>query len=125
MFRLLRAKCDFCHRLRLPRPQVNLYACKLRLLQYGLVEQAAEVDLIGEEGDEASEAEEDGEIDPETKMERRNKFVKKCIREAQKQNEKEGFYPEGKNAVAMERRRELIKEFMKDISAAKVCASCK
>ncbi|KAH8698596.1 putative DNA-directed RNA polymerase I subunit [Talaromyces proteolyticus] len=124
MLRLLRAKCDFCHRLRMSRVEVNTYVCKLRLLQYGLVDKAAEIDSIGEEGDEAVDADESGRVDPQTKMESRNKFVKRCIREAQKQNQKDGFVPDEKNVVATDRRRQLIRDFLKDIVAVKKCNSC-
>lgn len=107
------------------RIEVNAYACKLRLLQYGLVDQTAKIDTIGEDGDDAAvEADEDGQVDPQTKMELRNKFVKKCIRQAQKKGDNGAFFTGLKNPVAAEQRRELIKEFMKAITAVKKCTAC-
>ncbi|EED21466.1 DNA-directed RNA polymerase I subunit (Rpa190), putative [Talaromyces stipitatus ATCC 10500] len=125
MYRLLRAKCDFCHRLRIARVEINAYACKLRLLQYGLVDQTAEIDKIGEYGQDAAvDADENGNVDPQTKMELRNKFVRKCIREAQKQGDSGAFFGGAKNPVAAEQRRELIKEFFKELAKGKICKSC-
>lgn len=125
MYRLLRAKCDFCHRLRMTRVEINAYACKLRLLQYGLVDQTAQIDTIGEDGhDAAVDADENGKVDPQTKMELRNKFVKRCIREAQKQGDNDAFFGGAKNPVAAEQRRELIKEFFKAVVAVKKCSTC-
>lgn len=127
VYRLLRAKCDYCHRFRISRIEIHTYACKLRLLQYGLVDQTAEIDLIGEDPqDVAVDADEKGNIDPQTKMELRSKFVKKCIREAQKQGDGDAFFGGAKNPVAAEQRRELIKEFFKEVAKnpQKSCSSC-
>ncbi|CAO1615426.1 unnamed protein product [Parajaminaea phylloscopi] len=46
MFNLLRGTCLFCHRFRLPEFQLCIYIAKLRLLEYGLVQEA---DDIGQE----------------------------------------------------------------------------
>lgn len=127
VYRLLRAKCDYCHRFRISRIEIHTYICKLRLLQYGLVDQTAEIDLIGEDPqDVAVDADEKGNIDPQTKMELRNKFVKRCIREAQKQGDNDAFFGGAKNPVAAEQRRELIKEFFREVAKnpQKSCSNC-
>jgi DNA-directed RNA polymerase I subunit RPA1 len=113
--------------LKLARVQLNVYICKLRLLQYGLTDDVAQIDTnmknagpVSEEGDEGSADEED----PASLMERRLKFVKERIREAQKQGETEGLLAGAKNPVAAEHRRQLVKEFFKDIVAVKKCTAC-
>ncbi|KUL88690.1 hypothetical protein ZTR_05210 [Talaromyces verruculosus] len=127
VYRLLRAKCDYCHRFRIARIEIHAYICKLRLLQYGLVDQTANIDLIGEDPQDAAvDADEKGNIDPQTKMELRNKFVKKCIRETQKQGDSDAFFGGAKNPVAAEQRKELIKEFFHAVakSPQKPCTNC-
>jgi DNA-directed RNA polymerase I subunit RPA1 len=92
-----------------------------------LVAQTAKIDTIGEYGQDAAvEADEKGKVDPQTKMELRNKFVKKCIREAQKQGDSDAFFGGAKNPVAAEQRRELIKEFFKEVSKnpLRPCTNC-
>jgi DNA-directed RNA polymerase I subunit RPA1 len=127
LYRLLRAQCVHCHRLKLARVQINAYICKLRLLQYGLVDDVAQIDTVmrntssaPEEGEDDS----DNEEDPESVMERRLKFVKERIRKAQKHGQNEGLIAGAKDPVAAEHRRELVKEFLKDIVAVKKCTSC-
>lgn len=92
-----------------------------------MVDQTAKIDLIGEDPEDAAvDADEKGYIDPQTKMELRNKFVKKCIREAQKQGDRDAFFGGAKNPVAAEQRRELIKEFFGAVakSPQKPCTNC-
>lgn len=111
----------------MPRIEINAFACKLRLLQYGLVDQTAKIDMIGEDAQDAAvDADEKGNVDPQTKMELRNKFVKKCIREAQKQGDGDALFGGAKNPVSAEQRRELIKEFFKEAAKnpQKPCANC-
>jgi DNA-directed RNA polymerase I subunit RPA1 len=83
--------------------------------------------LIGEDPQDAAvDADEKGNIDPQTKIELRNKFVKKCIREAQKQADSDAFFGGAKNPVAAEQRRELIKEFFREVAKnpMKPCSNC-
>lgn len=46
MFQLLRAKCTYCHRLRLSRLKVELVLAKLKLLEMGDLEAAEMFDQI-------------------------------------------------------------------------------
>ncbi|KAL4806596.1 hypothetical protein BDV18DRAFT_137870 [Aspergillus unguis] len=130
LYRLLRAQCVFCHRFQMSRTQINLYACKLRLLQYGLVETIPFVDSMGsrapksKRGKEADGSDEEEDEDEDDLITRRNTYVKKCIREAQAAGRLKSIMAGMKNPLAMEKRRELIKEFFKDVVAAKKCASC-
>ncbi|KAL5334658.1 hypothetical protein BJX70DRAFT_377559 [Aspergillus crustosus] len=131
LYRLLRAQCVFCHRFQMPRTQINLYICKLRLLQYGLVDAVAVVDSMGMKvggskkgkGADKSDDEEEDE-DEDDLIARRNSYVKKTIREAQAAGLLKNILAGAKNPLAVEKRRDLIKEFFKDVVGAKKCASC-
>ncbi|KAF9890317.1 hypothetical protein FE257_005983 [Aspergillus nanangensis] len=128
MYRLLRAQCIYCHRLQMSRTQINTYSCKLRLLQYGLVDEVAEIDSMGakdgkKKNADGSDSEEEEEDDDDI-MAKRNAFVKKSIREAQKSGKLRGLMSGAKNPVAAEQRRAVIGEFFKAIGSVKKCTSC-
>lgn len=131
IYRLLRAQCVYCHRLQMSRADVNLYTCKLRLLQYGLTEEVAEVELIGskkgaksgpkkDKGDDSD----DEEDDDETIMEKRIAYVNRSISEAKKDGRLEGLMTGAKNPIAAEQRRDLVKSFLKDINGNRKCYNC-
>lgn len=115
------------------RSQVNLYICKLRLLQCGLVDEVAEVDTIGsvkgaksksrksKDNDSDDDEEED---DVETSMEKRTAYVNRRIKEAKKDGRLDGLMAGAKNPIAAEQRRDLVKSFLKDINANRKCANC-
>ncbi|KAL2844213.1 hypothetical protein BJX68DRAFT_149866 [Aspergillus pseudodeflectus] len=130
LYRLLRAQCVFCHRFQLARTQINLYSCKLRLLQYGLVDAVAVVDTMGSKtpkskrGKGADGSDEEDDEDEDDLISRRNAYVKKSIREAQAAGMLKSIMAGIKNPLAMEKRKNLIRDFFKDISAAGKCASC-
>ncbi|KAL3475907.1 hypothetical protein BJX99DRAFT_258986 [Aspergillus californicus] len=129
LYRLLRAQCVFCHRFQMSRTQINLYSCKLRLLQYGLVDAAEVVDSMGTKTPKSKKSKDadgsdDEDEDEDDVLSRRNAYVKKCIREAQAAGMLNEILAGAKNPLALERRRSLIKEFFKDVVAAKKCASC-
>src|SRR5450432_3333437 len=44
--RLARAQCVYCHRLRMPRNQIDLVIFKLKLLQYGLLEELRHLEVM-------------------------------------------------------------------------------
>ncbi|KAL5364699.1 hypothetical protein BJX96DRAFT_138163 [Aspergillus floccosus] len=131
MYRLLRAQCVYCHRFQMSRTQINAYECKLRLLQYGLVDELVELDQIrsgkdtkkSRKGGDGSGSE-DEDMDDEDIIARRNAFVKKSIREAQATGKLQGVLSGAKNPLAAEQRRAVIGEFFKAIVAIKKCANC-
>lgn len=131
IYRLLRAQCVYCHRLQMSRANVNLYTCKLRLLQYGLTEEVAAVEAIGSgrgsksgpkkgKGDDES----DDEDDDETIMEKRIAHVNRCIKEAKGDGRLDGLMAGAKNPIAAEQRRDLVKTFLKDINGNRKCYNC-
>lgn len=111
------------------RVQINAYVCKLRLLQYGLINEARRIDEMGtakspkSKKDSADDSTGEDE-DEDDLIARRNTFVKKAIRQAQANGSLKGFMTGGKNPVAAEQRREIIKQFFKDIVSVKKCTSC-
>ncbi|KAJ5291932.1 hypothetical protein N7478_001183 [Penicillium angulare] len=131
IYRLLRAQCVYCHRLQMSRAHVNMYTCKLRLLQYGLLDEVAIVDAMGTNKGGSSKAakgngddSEDDEDDIDSIMDKRTDYVELSIREAKKDGRLSGLMAGGKNPIAAEQRRELVKTFLKDINSYKKCTNC-
>jgi DNA-directed RNA polymerase I subunit RPA1 len=133
--RLLKAKCLYCHRLRLPRVLVNIIICKLRLLQYGLLDELDVVEhmhqrnkrrkqMTNGDGPENEESDSGEDEDVDEWMERRMKFVNRAVNKARKreQNDKLSFL---KNPAAVAERKLVITSFLRDAAAAKQCAHCK
>ncbi len=128
LLRLLRAKCVYCHYFKLSRKDINLYQCKLRLIQAGLLGAAAEVeniDLVAKkaaaaEGDSSSESDDDNGVGATIKQ--RLAFVKSAIKGAKSAPWE---WDKEKNEGVAQARREVIKTFLKHITAPKTCANCK
>ena len=136
LLRLLRGTCAYCNRLKMPRIEVNRYCCKLRLVQFGLLKEAEELDELqlrrklpkgagrtGEGGseDEASDMSE-GE-DTDKLIQRRNEFVRREIKRSRAGSRHSELVEEKIGAVAEERRL-LVKEFLAAITKVKTCGSC-
>ncbi|EEH40008.1 DNA-directed RNA polymerase I subunit RPA1 [Paracoccidioides lutzii Pb01] len=126
LFRLLRAQCVYCHRFRMSRVDIKSYACKMRLLQYGLIEEAAAIDGMGSrsKGNPVSGSEDSEDEDEEDFIRRQDAYVKRCIYNVKMRNKDQNFLYGVKNPVAIERRRDIVRAFLKDITAVKKCASC-
>lgn len=129
-YRLLKASCVYCKGFRMPQKDLHKYICKLRLLQHGLIQQAHVVGSIGEndlaiEAGEFSgledEAEEEGNSSIDNVTRARDKYVEKCLRGIKV---KRGDTKRGKHEGASEMRREVIKEFLAEITKRRLCASC-
>ncbi|KAF3284372.1 hypothetical protein TWF970_011583 [Orbilia oligospora] len=132
MYRLLRCTCVYCHHLRLSRQEINLYTCKLRLIDAGLIHESDDIELIGstklhrsdhglstttDVGDVVEDLEEE---DTETVIRKRNRYVYKAI----KLNRKVGLGSTQIMAVA-QARRALVHAFLKDMMGGRRCSSCK
>ncbi|KAK7403596.1 hypothetical protein QQX98_010648 [Neonectria punicea] len=130
-YRLLKASCVYCKGFRLPQKELHKYICKLKLLQHGLIQQAHVVGSIGEndlalEGDGQfsgleDEAEEEGSSSTDNVTRARDKYVDKCLSGIKV---KRGDTKRGKHEGASEMRREVIKEFLAEITKRRLCASC-
>ncbi|KAF3928533.1 hypothetical protein ABW21_db0204794 [Orbilia brochopaga] len=55
MYRLLRSTCVYCQHFRLTQGEINLFTCKLRLIDAGLLRECEELELIGSKKLERSE----------------------------------------------------------------------
>ena len=119
-YRLMRATCVYCNRFRLARVELNRFYCKLRLIRYGLLAEAEELEDVGLRSDEGAET------DAEDIMEKRLDFVKRCLKKA-------GVYKRGSEAaieftqteVIAKARKAEIEKFQADIVKTRKCASCK
>ncbi|KAF2083270.1 beta and beta-prime subunits of DNA dependent RNA-polymerase [Saccharata proteae CBS 121410] len=136
LLRLIRAQCVYCHHLKMSRSDVNRFSCKLRLIQYGLLKEAQELEDVAsfrwsnvdkgagkrarEEGEDVGSASE-GENNDDNIIAKREAFVKRAIRNAGVK--KSGWTVEKTEAVN-EERRFVIKEFLMDINKGKKCKKC-
>lgn len=106
-----------------------MYTCKLRLLQYGLIDEVSVVDSMGsakgakkaKSKEEDSDDEEEDDVDY---MRKRTEYVSRRIREAKAEGKLDGLMAGGQNPIAAEARRELIKTFLKDINSFNKCGNC-
>jgi len=127
--RLLRAKCVYCHKLKMSRAEVNRYTCKLQLIKHGLLRECHELEEIrttSEKGSKrADDAEEESEQDEDTLeiTQKRNAFVKKAIKTAGISRNQADVMTDKLESVADERRL-IIKEFLYSITKSKKCNSC-
>ena len=134
---LLRAKCNYCSHLRLRRVDVNRYVCRLRLVQYGLLDELQELEAMqlrsGEtkadvagaaKMDVDSSGDEDQEDDPDDLIQRRNEFVKQAIRDAGGRKRMRETGGDKVEAVA-EVRRAVIKELLASFTKGKECSNCR
>lgn len=113
------------------RVGINAYECKLRLLQYGLVDETGAIESMGTgKTDKKNKSAKDGDgsssedEDEEDLIDRRNTFVKKCIREAQVSGKLKDVMAGAKNPIATEQRRTVVKEFFREIVSCKKCTNC-
>ena len=130
---LLRAKCVYCGYLKVAAAEVNRFACKLRLLEHGLIKEVEELENIqlrvkgskfgvnGPANEEMGFESESEEEDVEKLIGKRDLFVKRAI----KQNEKTKSLGREKVEFISEVRRAIIKEFMTSSVRTKTCGRCK
>lgn len=132
---LLRAKCEFCGYLKLNPVEINRFTCKLRLIQYGLLKEAQDLEDIrpiakshhdvtmnGVDSEQASSEEDESNTDD--LQERRSEYVKRAIRRAKNENGQD-LRTAAKVEAISEERRILVGEFLAAIRGAKSCARCK
>lgn len=133
----LRSSCLYCHHFKMNWLEVNLFKCKLQLIQYGLLLECVELENILPSGkstkgsiDEVEEAEEgEGEEDvtgdEKTRrelMEKREQFVKNAIADALRDGR---TTPKGVNTASVgEERKAVIHDFYKRLLARPKCSNC-
>jgi DNA-directed RNA polymerase I subunit RPA1 len=131
VLRLLRAQCAYCHYFKMKRKDVNAYVCKLRLLQYGLLIEAENIDAIGENYNglalpgvpqvNVEDAGTDADDGLDGLMKARNTYVRRAITE---HSSDQGRSRMKKHEGASTMRRTLVKNFLADMVTPKVCARC-
>lgn len=127
--RMLRAQCVYCDSLRMPRREIHRYACILRLLQHGLLNEARMVDAIGENlqglglpgvpQDQVAAEDSDEEAgSADGIMHARDAYVRRTL-----QGNRVSL-GRRKHEGAAELRTAIVAEFFRDIVKTRVCASC-
>ena len=108
------------------RADLDLVACKLRLLQFGLIDAANYLDDISPdttniqvEDEVLSDGEETSTIDKVVRM--RQAYTEKALK-SHKLSTAE--IRKGKHEGASEARREVLKNFLRDMTKGRSCASC-
>lgn len=136
MLRLLRGTCAYCNRLKMARIEVNRFCCRLRLVRYGLLKEAEELEELqlrqktpkgsqvnggGVSDDDDSDISE-GE-DTDKLIQRRGAFVKQAIKRSKGSRRSSTSVDEKIGAISEERRK-IVKEFLAAITKVKTCGSC-
>lgn len=138
MVRLLRSQCAYCGRLKLQRAEVNRFACKLKLIQHGLLQESEELENIqlrsnsskavaingADAADAMVEEIDESDEDEDSLIQRRNAFVKQSLKRFEGMDVPARMDAQKVEAVA-ERRRAVVKEFLGTASATRTCGSCK
>ena len=125
MFRLLKATCVYCFRLRMAKVEVNRYANKLQLLQHGLVIETYEIDafpITRKKGRHVGDQMSEDEIDPDNTIDRSNAFVREKIKQSGEVSRSQRT-PEHITVIEHERR-QLIREFLKGLGGNPKCNHC-
>lgn len=126
--RLLRSKCVYCHRFRIPYNQTHQVICQLRLLEHGLLKEYQDLTRykLGSKRKRSKHEDELGaeesEEDIDDLMDRREKFVNKSIKKAKKKSTQLPFH---KNPMAIQARKDVITQFLGQVALVKKCANCK
>ncbi|KAI0010589.1 beta and beta-prime subunits of DNA dependent RNA-polymerase [Xylariaceae sp. FL0662B] len=126
IMRLLRAQCQYCFRLRMRRADISLVACKLRLLQFGLIDAANYLDDVTPESTDIqvddenhSEGEESSSLDKLTRM--REAYTQTTLR---RHRMGAAEIRKGKHEGALQARRDVLKDFFREITKGRSCATC-
>lgn len=127
LYILLRSTCLYCHHLRMDAKEVHEFECKLRLIQYGLLEEAQELENLRPVSlEEAEEGEDDtvkiGKAELNALRTLRDQFVELAIAKAIKEGRtsKSGVL----TASVSDERKKTIHAFYKRALSRGKCAQC-
>lgn len=136
LLRLLRAQCAYCGYLKMHWAEVHRFACKLKLIQHGLLHEAVDLENLhlktraskatrinGTASDIDMQSEDSEVDDDELLQQRRNEFVKGAIMKAGGIKKTAEVAAEKVEAIS-EERRAVIKEFLAAAPTARTCANC-
>lgn len=135
---LLRAKCVYCGHFKLAPAEVNRFACKLQLVEHGLIGEANDLDNVSSQNlpsvtNGANGAGSGSEDDSQSESEmvvaavlarKRNDFVQNVIQE--RDGKEYQFHAKGRKIdIVDSARRDIIKHFLSISTKPKTCARCK
>ncbi|KAG4305911.1 hypothetical protein PORY_000821 [Pneumocystis oryctolagi] len=118
LYRLLRATCLYCYHFKLSCSIVDLYFCKLRLLNAGLLYESQEIDKIYLKDDSGVNDNKDNEYNLNL-FEKRELYVQECLKKR-----KILINESMQNKLIDSEKRNLIKEFLEKIVSRKKCDNC-
>ena len=132
---LLKSKCVYCRHLKLHPGDRNRIFCKLRLVEYGLVKDADELDAITLEttstkidGVNGHASEDDSEDQANSNLEvlqrRQNEHVRRTLKKHGGKRQLETIERTKVESIS-ESRRFIIKELFAACTRAKYCGTCK
>lgn len=133
IYSLLRSTCVYCFHFRAPRVEVDRYACKLRLIQHGLLKEAYRLDdtplppeiqtkkrAVDRESGDNEEGSDNG-MEMENFITRRRKYVQAAINAARGRHDAQ----HGSKVVAIaEERRQVVKQTLREFLKVKKCTRC-
>ncbi|QPG73851.1 hypothetical protein FOA43_001166 [Brettanomyces nanus] len=133
LFLLSRGSCIYCHHFKIRSIKLHAYECKLRLIQYGLILEASQIDKLQVDTDGDDEAVEYNKKSHEAHklpvspaesnlLQKRELFVYESINAALKdgRTSKGGVY----TGAILQARKQLIKEIDKELVAKSRCENC-
>ncbi|KAF2455211.1 hypothetical protein BDY21DRAFT_387027 [Lineolata rhizophorae] len=137
--RLLRGTCMYCFRLKMHPTTVHKFACKLRLIRHGLLN---EVDSLEDVHARRGRSDGSGRADPSRRppgeepasgdgededgteaIARQERFVRRAVAGAERAAPSERRSV-AKTEAAAEKRRLVVREFLARIAATRKCARC-
>lgn len=138
LYLFLRSTCVYCHQFKMKSTEVHRYACKLKLLQYGLTMEAQHIDSfqLGDEVDSKEDAFDAMEVDLAKKKSdsdkasdvqalraRRDEYVNRAIAKAisEGKSSQEGV----QTASLGEERKALLHNFYLVVRNLRSCDNCK
>lgn len=137
LYLFVRATCVFCQNFKMKSTEVHRYACKLKLLQYGLTRESQQIDdfQLGSSGNAKEDAfdametelskkkDDDSAYDMERLRKRREAFVQKSIANAMAEGRttEEGIH----TASVGEERKRVINNFYSVVRGMGHCDNCK
>lgn len=131
MYIFLRSSCLYCHHFKLNELEVHKYICKLRLIQYGLLLECHELEVMSAQDGSSKDDDEDGSSasanasDPQFKSivkQKREEFVETAIATAisEGRTSHTGLITE----TVGEERKHIIQDFYRRLLSRSKCENC-
>lgn len=122
LLKFLRAQCCHCYRFRLRRVEIEKVTAKLRLLQFRLLDAAAEIDNLDISAADDSDDEQDDQAEKLSRV--ISSFVTTTLQNHHRVTRGDVYRVKHEGSSQM--RRDVISNFMKVLtSGSRICATCK